>query len=126
VIIISGHGDIEACRKAFKNGAIDYLSKPVDEQDLIDAVQKAVVSLRKTQALVAERDEVNKLLDQLTKREIQVLDLVTRGLSTKECANALSLSPRTVETYRANIAAKLGTSSVAELTILARATDRSL
>lgn len=125
VIIISGHGDIEACRRAFKNGASDFLSKPVDEQDLIDAVQNAVESLKQNQTLLAEREEVSALLGLLTKREHQVLDLITRGLSTKECAGTLSLSPRTVETHRANIATKLGTNSLAELTIIARETDRS-
>lgn len=118
VIIISGHGDIEACRKAFKNGAMDYLSKPVDEQDLIDAVQKAFELLEKTQLVLAEREELDELLSRLTKREFQVLDLVARGFSTKECADALLLSPRTVESHRAHIATKLGTNSVAELALI--------
>lgn len=116
VIIISGHGDIEACRKAFKNGAMDFLSKPIDEQDLIDAVQKGFESLVQSQSLLAEQKELDVLLSQLTKREYQVLELVTKGFSTKECAEALSLSPRTVETHRSNITSKLGTNSVAELT----------
>ncbi|MCB1756597.1 MAG: response regulator transcription factor [Gammaproteobacteria bacterium] len=119
VIVISGHGDIEACRKAFKNGAIDYLSKPIDEQDLIDSVQKGFESLEKSQLLLAERKELNELISKLTKRESQVFDLVARGFSTKECADALSLSPRTVETHRAHIASKLGTNSVAELARIA-------
>lgn len=125
VIIISGHGDIEACRKAFKNGALDYLSKPIDEQDLIDAVQKAFESLEKAQMVLAEREELDELLNQLTKREFQVLDLIARGFSTKDCADTLSVSPRTVETHRAHIASKLGTNSVAELALLAKEIDKT-
>lgn len=115
VVVISGHGDIEACRRAFKNGAIDFLGKPVDEQDLIDAIQKGHAQLERAQADSAERAEAASLLAQLTPREREVLDLVSRGFATRQIADSLGLSPRTVESHRANIAAKLGTSSPAEL-----------
>ncbi len=115
VIVISGHGDIEACRSAFKNGAIDFLSKPVDEQDLIDAVQKGHDVLEKVQAEAAERAETATLLALLTSREREVLEMMTRGFMTREIADSFGVSPRTVESHRAHIAAKLGTSSVAEL-----------
>ncbi len=115
VIVISGHGDIEACRKAFKNGALDFLSKPVDEQDLIDAVQKGHDLLEKVQAGEDERAETAALLALLTSREREVLEMITRGFMTREIADSFGVSPRTVESHRAHIAAKLGTSSVAEL-----------
>lgn len=115
IIIISGHGDIEACRKAFKMGAIDFLSKPIDEQDLIDAVQKAHLLMETTQDIAAEKEEAKGLIDQLTSREKEVLELVSRGFASKEIAENMSISLRTVESHRANIISKLGTGSVVEM-----------
>ena len=118
VIVISGHGDIEACRRAFRNGAIDFLSKPVDEQDLIDAIQKGHVELEARCQHVSETGEARHLVAQLTEREAQVLEMVAKGLTTRQIADALSLSPRTVDSHRAAIGAKAGTTSAAELTRL--------
>ncbi|QCO55530.1 response regulator transcription factor [Pseudorhodobacter turbinis] len=115
-VIISGHGDIEACRRAFRNGAIDFLSKPVDEQDLIDAIQKGHAMLEADRQISAERAEATTLLNHLSAREREVLGMIAKGLTTKQIADALHLSPRTVESHRAAIAAKAGTSSAAELT----------
>ena len=117
-VVISGHGDIEACRKAFRNGAIDFLSKPVDEQDLIDAIQKGQAALNRTAETEAERHEALALLSGLTPREREVLSLVARGFATRDIAGALDVSPRTVESHRAAIGAKLGTTSPAEMTRL--------
>ena len=114
-VVISGHGDIEACRKAFRNGAIDFLSKPVDEQDLIDAIQKGQAVLDRTVAADAERRETIALIGGLTPREREVLSLVARGFATREIAGVLDVSPRTVESHRAAIGAKLGTTSPAEM-----------
>ncbi len=115
-VIISGHGDIEACRRAFRNGAIDFLSKPVDEQDLIDAIQKGHAELESQEQISAERAEAIVLVGHLSAREHEVLGMIAKGLTTKQIAEALGLSPRTVESHRAAIAAKAGTSSTAELT----------
>lgn len=117
-VVMSGHGDIEACRKAFRNGAIDFLSKPVDEQDLIDAIQKGQAALDRAAATDAERRETLALLNGLTPREREVLSLVARGFATRDIAGALDVSPRTVESHRAAIGAKLGTTSPAEMTRL--------
>jgi FixJ family two-component response regulator len=115
VIVISGHGDINACRKAFKNGAIDFISKPIDEQDLIDAIQKGEEVLLNTSMRENETNEIKALVEKLTPREKEVLEMISRGWTTKEIAAALSLSPRTVESHRSNIAEKIGTTSVAEM-----------
>lgn len=115
IIIISGHGDINACRKAFKNGAIDFLSKPIDEQDLIDAIQKSEEILQNQNLKQEETNEVISLVEKLTPREKQVLEMISRGWTTKEIALSLHLSPRTVESHRAKIAEKIGTTSVAEM-----------
>lgn len=117
-IVMSGHGDIEACRRAFRNGAIDFLSKPVDEQDLIDAIQKAQGILDRQLNRRAELAETLALLAALTPREAEVLERIAAGFTTRQIAGGLTLSPRTVESHRAAIAAKLGTSSQAEMTRL--------
>ncbi|MGH1438877.1 MAG: response regulator transcription factor [Cellvibrionaceae bacterium] len=115
VVIISGHGDINACRQAFKHGAVDFLSKPIDEQDLIDAIQKSEHILVQLSNNKAQVTELRSLLSTLTAREREVLDMISLGWSTKEIAAALSLSPRTVESHRAHLADKLGTTSIAEM-----------
>jgi len=117
-IVISGHGDIEACRRAFRNGAVDFLSKPVDEQDLIDAIQKGQDALERTLGRRAEKAETLALLAALTPRERDVLDRIAAGFTTRQIAEGLGLSPRTVESHRAAIGAKLGTTSQAEMTRL--------
>lgn len=117
-VIISGHGDIEACRRAFRNGAIDFLSKPVDEEDLIDAIRKGHDALARDSQLASETAEARELMSRLTAREAEVLDMIARGLTTRQIAEALGLSVRTVDSHRAAIAAKLGTTSTAEQTRL--------
>lgn len=117
-IVISGHGDIEACRRAFRNGAVDFLSKPVDEQDLIDAIQRAQEALARMLDRRAEQAETLALLAALTPREREVLDRIANGFTTRQIAEGLGLSPRTVESHRAAIGAKLGTTSQAEMTRL--------
>lgn len=116
IIIMSGHGDIEACRRAFTQGAIDYLVKPIDEQDLIDAIQKAQVKLDQIQQSLAEKKEIANLLDSLTKRELEILKLIAGGFTSKDMASALEISIRTVDSHRASLGNKLGTNSQAELT----------
>ncbi|WP_051234086.1 response regulator transcription factor [Halomonas halocynthiae] len=131
-IVISGHGDIQACRRAFRNGAIDFLSKPVDEQELIDAIQRGHAELEVYKREASEADEARSVLAQLSERETQVLEMVVKGLTTREIADVLLLSPRTVDSHRAAIGAKAGTRSTAELTRLwldsgrvSRTTDRA-
>lgn len=117
-IVISGHGDIEACRRAFRNGAIDFLSKPVDEQDLIDAIQRGQEALDRRLRRRAEQAETLALLATLTAREREILDRIAGGFTSRQIAEGLGLSPRTVESHRAAIGAKLGTTSQAEMTRL--------
>jgi len=125
VIVISGHGDIEACRRAFRQGAVDFLSKPIDEQDLIDAVQKGENTLAAAAARQAQYAESTALLARLTAREREIVVLVSRGLTSREIGDTLNLSSRTVETHRANAGAKLGTTSIAEIAHLVATTENA-
>ncbi len=111
-IMITGHGDVEACRRAFKAGVTDFLVKPVDEHVLLDAITSCESKLAELMA----QHETGRLLDQLTAREREVMDLVSKGFGSKEIAAALDVSIRTVDSHRANIAVKLGTPAVAEQT----------
>ncbi|MGG6898336.1 response regulator transcription factor [Rhizobium sp. BR 315] len=111
-IMITGHGDVEACRRAFKAGVADFLVKPVDEHVLIEAITSCEAQL----AELLARQETGRLLDQLTAREREVIELVSKGLGSKEIAAALDVSVRTVDSHRASIAMKLGTPAVAEQT----------
>ena len=116
VVIISGHGDIEACRRAFHLGAVDFLSKPIDEMDLIDAIQKGNEVLESHLQSQAAKIEIKQQLSLMTTRENEVLNLIAKGYTTRQIAQGLGLSPRTVESHRAAIAAKLGTTSQSEMT----------
>jgi two-component system response regulator TtrR len=111
-IMITGHGDVEACRRAFKAGVMDFLAKPVDEHVLMEAITSCETMLDDRLA----RQENLELLKLLTTRELEVIDLVSKGLGTREIATALDVSVRTIDSHRANIALKLGTSAIAEQT----------
>lgn len=115
VIVITGHGDVEACRRAFQRGAVDFLTKPVDEQALIDAVNLALEHLDRALAAARGQSDRHALVDRLSQREREILDAIARGLTSKEIARDLGISPRTVDTHRAHLAEKLGTTSVAEM-----------
>ncbi len=115
VVVVTGHGDVAACRRAFRGGAVDFLTKPVDEQVLLEAIEAGFARLEERTAASLESAEAQALLQKLTGREREILDMVARGWATKEIARALDVSPRTIETHRANLAEKLGTTSVAEM-----------
>ncbi len=115
VIMLTGHGTVEMCRRAFKAGAAEFLEKPVDDELLIEALQAAVRQhVRSRERHQADR-QARERYAQLSPREREVLGLIVEGLTNKEIGRALSLSPRTVETHRANLFAKLEVDSLAHL-----------
>ncbi len=115
VIMLTGHGTVEMCRRAFKAGAAEFLEKPVDDEALIEALQNAVRQhVRSRQRHQADR-AARERYAQLSEREKEVLGLIVEGLTNKEIGRALDLSPRTVETHRAHLFAKLEVDSLAHL-----------
>lgn len=115
VIMLTGHGTVEMCRRAFKSGAAEFLEKPVDDEALLEALQSGV----RRHVRSRERNQADRLAreryGQLSEREREVLGLIVAGLTNKEIGRSLQLSPRTVETHRANLFAKLDAPSLAQL-----------
>mgnify|MGYP002638063920 CR=1 FL=1 len=123
VIVITGHGDISLAVEAMKIGAVDFLEKPFDDDQLIAAVRAALnrdadVSKRK-----AELGEINNKLAALSKREREVLDGLVAGKANKTIAFDLGISPRTVEIYRANLMTKMAANSLSDLVRMAMLAD---
>lgn len=115
VIMLTGHGTVDMCRRAFKSGAAEFLEKPVDDQALLDALQSAVQQHVKSRQRNREDRDARDRYAQLSEREREVLGLIVAGLTNKEIGRALDVSPRTVETHRAKLFAKLDAESLAQL-----------
>ena len=115
VIMLTGHGTVELCRRAFKAGAAEFLEKPVDDERLIEALHECVRQHVRTRERLAADRGTRERYARLSEREREVLSLVIKGQTAKQIARALGLSPRTVETHRANLFAKLETDSLAQL-----------
>jgi two-component system, LuxR family, response regulator FixJ len=115
IIMLTGHGTVEMCRRAFKAGAAEFLEKPVNDEVLLETLQNAVRQhVRNRQSHLADR-ATRERFTQLSEREREVLGFITSGLTNKEIGRVLDLSPRTVETHRANLFAKLQAESLAQL-----------
>ena len=115
VVMLTGHGTVPMCRRAFKAGAAEFLEKPVHDEQLLEALQNAVrAQVRSRQRQRADR-EARERHARLSPREQEVLGLIVEGLTNKEIGRALGLSPRTVETHRAHLFDKLGAESLAQL-----------
>jgi FixJ family two-component response regulator len=119
IIFITGHGDIPMSVRAMKEGAHEFLTKPVRGQDLLDAVQKAIASDRALRQERQEVDEIRGRFDSLTPREKEVLDLVVTGLLNKQIADQLGMSELTVKTHRAHVMEKTHADSLAHLVRMA-------
>ncbi|MGA2718814.1 MAG: response regulator transcription factor [Candidatus Acidiferrales bacterium] len=115
IIFITGHGDIPMSVRAMKEGAHEFLTKPVRGQDLLDAAQKAIASDRALRKDRAELMELQKRFDSLTPREKEVLELVVAGLLNKQIADELGMSELTVKTHRAHVMEKTQAESLAHL-----------
>ena len=118
-VFISGHGDIPMTVRAMKQGAMEFLTKPVRGQDLVDAVQNALERDRALRKERAEFESIRKRFESLTPRETEVLNLVVSGLLNKQIADELGMSELTVKTHRAHVMEKTKADSLASLVRMA-------
>ena len=115
VIIITGHGDVNAAVRAFRAGAVDFLQKPFDEDLLIERVQEAFERDLASRRADVEAGEIRRRLALLSPRELEVMELVAEGLPNKTIAQRLSIGIRTVETHRARVLEKMEARNAPEL-----------
>ncbi|HVW68303.1 MAG TPA: response regulator [Steroidobacteraceae bacterium] len=115
VVVLTAYGDVATARAALKNGAADFLEKPVDDDVLIDVLRNAIRLDEERHRVIAERTDTQERLNRLTPREREVLNLLAEGLQHRDIAERLQISPRTVEVYKARMMEKLHVRSLAEV-----------
>jgi two-component system, LuxR family, response regulator FixJ len=123
VIVITGHADVSRAVDAMKAGASDFLEKPYESEVLLRAVRGCLEENGAAVDAGAARNRVLQRMETLTARERQVLDLILEGASNKVIALRLTISPRTVEIYRANVMSKMRADSLSELVRLTLAAE---
>ncbi|HEX7296242.1 MAG TPA: response regulator transcription factor [Pyrinomonadaceae bacterium] len=115
VVFITGHGDIPMSVQAMKAGAVEFLTKPFRDQDLLDAVRSGIQLDRKEREERAELAELRDCVGQLTQREQEVMSLVVSGLLNKQIALQLGTSEKTIKIHRSQVMRKMRASSLADL-----------
>jgi FixJ family two-component response regulator len=115
LVFITGHGDIPMCAQAMKAGTVDFLRKPFRDDKLLQCIQNALIRSAEQRRRSAEKNEARRLLDLLTPREFEVMQLVITGMLNKQIAGELGTAEKTVKVHRGRVMEKLGVSSVAQL-----------
>jgi FixJ family two-component response regulator len=115
VVFVSGHGNVPTSVRAMKGGAIDFLQKPFEEEDLLAAVQRGLALSRQAVTDRMVRADIERRLATLTRRERQVLELVVTGLLNKQIAAELGAAEKTIKVHRGRVMHKMQVPSVAEL-----------
>jgi FixJ family two-component response regulator len=115
IIFLTGHGDVPKSVQALKGGAVDFLTKPVNDKDLLAAVRVAIEKDRTLRQEQAELSEIRARLSKLTRREREVLEYVVAGKLNKQIAVDLGIAEQTVKVHRARVMEKMKVDSVAEL-----------
>jgi FixJ family two-component response regulator len=113
--MLTGHGTVDLCRRAFKSGAAEFLEKPVDDDVLLEALQKAVRQHVRSRERVQGDRGARERYAQLTEREREVMALILDGKLNKQIAEALDISIKTVEVHRARVLEKMAVKSAVEL-----------
>jgi len=121
IVFLTGHGDVPMCADAMKAGAVDFLTKPVDDEELLGAVARALERSVEVRQLSAERAAARAQLATLTPREFEVMKCVIAGLPNKQIAAELGAAEKTIKIHRGRVMEKMGVTSVADLVRLAQA-----
>jgi len=125
IVFLSGHGSVDSSVKAMKAGAVDFLTKPVKRDILLDAVQRALARDATHRTTRDEADRLQERFASLTRRQREVFDLIVVGKLNKQIADLLGIAERTVKREREQLMVKLGANSAAELGRLAELLQRS-
>lgn len=115
IVFITGHGTVPTSVRAMKGGAVDFLQKPFNDQELLDCVQRALRRSGEERAERAERTELERRLGALTPREREVLVLVVAGMLNKQIADKLGIAEKTIKVHRGRVMEKMQADSVADL-----------
>lgn len=115
VIILTGHGDVPMAVSAMKNGAMDFLEKPFDDDVLLKLVDKAMQEAEQRFSQLGEEQVLREYFDTLSRREREVMELVVNGNSNREIAETLGISPKTVEVHRSRVMGKMQADSLPNL-----------
>lgn len=118
LIFVTAHGDIPMCAQAMKAGAIDFLPKPFRPNQLLKSVERALTRSSEQLLRASEMSKARALLERLTPREYEVMQLVATGLLNKQVGGELGMAEKTVKTHRAHMMQKLKITSVAELMVV--------
>jgi FixJ family two-component response regulator len=115
LVFITGHGNIPMCAQAMKAGAVDFIPKPFRASELLECVERALARSAEQRQRGFEKTEARRLLDLLTPREFEVMQLVVTGLLNKQIASELGTAEKTIKVHRGRVMKKLGIVAVAEL-----------
>jgi FixJ family two-component response regulator len=115
LVFITGHGNIPMCAEVMKAGAVDFLPKPFKRKELLESIDRALTRSAEQRQRASEKHQARALIEKLTPRELQVMELVATGLLNKQVGAELGMALKTVKTHRAHVMQKLGITSVAEL-----------
>lgn len=115
IIFITGNGDVPTSVRAMKAGAVDFLQKPVNDKDLLKAIEQSLARAAKDQSQREEIDQIQKRVESLTPRELEVMALVVTGMLNKQIAFRLGTVEKTIKVHRARVMDKMGVASIAEL-----------
>jgi FixJ family two-component response regulator len=121
VVFLTGHGNVPMCADAMKAGAVDFLTKPVNDEDLLGAVGRALDRSLQLRRAAAERAAARTRLDALTPRQFEVMQRIIAGLLNKQIADELGIAEKTIKIHRSRVMEKMGVTSVAQLVRVAQA-----
>ncbi len=119
IVFVTGHGDVPTSVRAMKGGAVDFLTKPYDPEDLLEAVARATAKEKRDRRERAQLTDLENRARALTPREAEVFTLVVRGLLNKQAAVELGISEKTVKVHRARVMVKMRADSMADLVRMA-------